>query len=121
MSEDNDFRQLEVKNAFSVLLYLYKSGKVQKTGIYENVSYTSTMPTKLKYLEERGYITMASNKFENNTIHVELTDLGRSIAKKLREIELLISSDHTAFNEISEEGKMPTNHGASSEQRDSVG
>lgn len=85
-----DFRELEVRNALSIILYLHKSGPVQKTDLYKNVSYSSTMPSKLEFLEREGFIKMDRIKFKNNTTYVELTDKGKAVAVHLQKAESAI-------------------------------
>lgn len=89
----SNFRDLELKNALSVLLYLLKAERVKKTEIYDNVSNTSTMKSKLEYLEKEKLIKMERFKFDNNTTFVELTDKGRKIAILMQQAEEIMSGE----------------------------
>lgn len=104
-----DIKELERRNVFSVLAYLYKVGRCKKTDFYNNVSRTNTMASKLDYLELNGLIKLDYRRFENNTTYVELTPVGKSVAKKLLDVqdilsgEMIIDSDpddkHDVFSE----------------------
>jgi DNA-binding PadR family transcriptional regulator len=86
-----DFRNLELKNALSIILYLYRAGRVQKTELYKKVSYTTTMPSKLEFLEKEGFIRTEHLKFKNNTKYIELTEKGIALAIHLQNAEDAIS------------------------------
>jgi DNA-binding MarR family transcriptional regulator len=83
-----------MKNTLSIILYLYKADhSVQKTELYRNISYTSTMPSKLEFLEKEGLIKMKRSTFEKNTTFVELTEKGISIAIHLQNAEKILTED----------------------------
>ena len=89
-SESPQIKGLEDKHIISIIMFLYKNGRVKKSEIYRNVSYTATMVGKIDALEDMGLLTQEQKKYENNTIYIELTERGLSVAKKLLDIESII-------------------------------
>ena len=89
-SESPQIKCLEDKHIISIIMFLFKNGRVKKSEIYRNVSYTATMVGKVDALEAMGLLTQEQKKYENNTIYIELTERGQSVAKKLLDIESII-------------------------------
>jgi len=91
-----DFKNLHIKgmedkHKISILIFLLKNGPSMKSKIYENISTNPRMADKINELVEMSLVTVDQRKFENNAMFVDLTPKGTTVAKKLYEIELVIS------------------------------
>lgn len=95
---------LEEKHSISILLYLLDNGPSMKSRIYKTVSTNPRMPEKLELLEEAGLISMKVDSFCGNRTDVDLTDFGKSVAKQLKIVEIMINEylkhaeEHTETN-----------------------
>lgn len=89
MGGDVDIKKLEKNNMFSIIMYLYRNGRCLKSSLY-SVFNTSLLPQKIDYLIEKGLVSEDRQKFNNNAKYLELTDLGKSIASRIEEIEQLM-------------------------------
>jgi len=69
-----------------MILYILEHGRSKKTDVYDGLP-NSGLAKKLDSLEKAGIVSYDRRRFENNTTFVELTPLGRIIAKKLDYIE----------------------------------
>lgn len=85
---------LEDRHKITILIYLYKEGRKKKKEIYEVIPSNSRRAEKLNELEEQGLILQDKRKFENNVTYVELTELGKLVARKLYEIEMFMSGEN---------------------------
>ena len=81
---------LEDKHKITMLLFLLENAPCKKTDIYEGRP-NSNLKEKLDELAEASLIIFEQKKFENNITTVELTKLGRDVAKKLMDIENLLN------------------------------
>jgi predicted transcriptional regulator len=91
-----DFKNLRIKgmedrHKISILIFLLENGPSMKSRIYENISTNPRMADKIDELAEMGLVTIEQRRFENNAMFVSLTPKGTAVAKRLCEIELLIS------------------------------
>jgi len=103
-------------NSVAVLVYLHRAGGSSKVSyILESIKNYNSIKSAGSRLEEAYLITITEHTGRSGYFLYELTDLGRSVAQHLDAAERVIGGDPP------ECGKMPTNHGASSEQRDQVG
>ena len=102
---------LGVKIKIRMLVSLLKSGPMLKTVLYDCSGHNALNARKLVELEDAGLIAMEVNRFQNNQTTVSLTSIGISVAKKLIEIDHIISG--TSSGEDS-----TTNHGTPSEVLD---
>jgi len=84
-------KRLEDRHKISILIYLLHEGRSKKSEIYSNMPKNSDMASKLTDLQELGLLTLDCRKFENNTTYVELTTLGKSIAKEFQIAEDLMN------------------------------
>lgn len=96
-----------------MLVALLKSGPMLKTVLYDNSGHNALNARKLVELEDAGIISMEVNRFQNNQTTVSLTPIGISVAKKLVEIDHIISGEVPVT-------EPTTNHSASSEVLDSL-
>lgn len=87
-------RGLKTVIKLTILIYLYKEGRKKKKEIYEVIPSNSRRAEKLNELEEQGLILQDKRKFENNVTYVELTELGKLVARKLYEIEMFMSGEN---------------------------
>ncbi len=97
----------------AILLALHENGPMKKTDVYVAVNDRSNNAVKLDELEEDGLITMSRDPFDNNKTTVALTLEGRAVARKLLEIEDILSGELAASG-------AEMDYEPSSEQRDSV-
>ncbi len=104
MERGIDFKELEKNNLFSILMFLYKDGPCIKSALYSKWN-TSSLPLKISYLIELGLISEDQRRFENNTKYIDLTEKGKTVARKIAEMEILMNGLEPA-----EDGK--TNHGS---------
>lgn len=63
---------------------------MKKTDLYLQIPRSNLNAQKLDDLAKVGLVVLVKDRFDNNKTSVELTDLGRSIAKKLQDIEDLM-------------------------------
>lgn len=103
------------KNKIDMILGLYHAGPSNKSVVYSYTKQSNLNPRKLDELESCGIINMTVNRFENNKTTVELTELGMRVARKLIEIDGIISGEIYIDNDDSN-----FNHDTSPEQTDSV-
>lgn len=89
MDSDVDVKELEKNNMFSIIMYLYRNGRCLKSSLYPAFN-TSLLPQKIEYLIEKGLVSEDRQKFNNNAKYLELTNLGKSIACRIEEIEQLM-------------------------------
>jgi len=81
------------KNKIRMIMALYDKGAMKKTDLYEYASRNSLNPRKLDEMEKANLISQNYDRFQNNMTTVSLTDLGRDVARKLRDIEGLMSGE----------------------------
>lgn len=81
---------LEERHMIAILLHLRGSGECTKTELYGAVSSNPRMPEKLDILEDAGLIVQASNE-GSRAVRLGLTDLGRDVAARLAEIDVMLS------------------------------
>lgn len=86
-----EISSLEEAHKISMLIYLYKNGRSKKTDIYSCLPQNANLAKKLSELEDKGLVVLDPRRFENNTTYVELTARGREVARKLVEIEEILS------------------------------
>ena len=83
---------LEERHALRLLLSLYNNGRSQRSSLYSAISKTTTAPMKrVNELISLGLVTetvMESAPFAKN---VELTEEGRKVAKRIAEIDEILS------------------------------
>ena len=73
------------------LLYLFDHGSSKKTDLYENVSRNLATRHRLDAMSEAGLIDV--NRMGNVTLTiVSLTDTGRAVVEKFREIEAIMAA-----------------------------
>lgn len=72
----------------AMLICLYENGQMKKSEVYKCIPPNNRRAQKLDELQESGLIVMDNKKFEMNTTYVQLTDLGKEIAKMLIDVEL---------------------------------
>ena len=73
------------------LLYLFDNGSSKKTDLYENVSRNLATRHRLDAMSEAGLIDV--NRMGNVTLTiVSLTDTGRAVVEKFREIEAIMAA-----------------------------
>ncbi|MDD4222538.1 MAG: hypothetical protein PHF83_05330 [Candidatus Methanomethylophilus sp.] len=106
-------RQLESAKKMAILLALHENGPMKKTDVYIAVNDKSNNSAKLDELENEGLIVMSRDPFDNNKTTVTLTLEGRAVARKLLEIEGVLSGELAASG-------AEMDYEPSSEQRDSV-
>lgn len=94
------------KNKIDMVLALLSKGSLKKTDLYSYTTYNNLNPRKLDELEQDGIVTQTVDRFQNNMTTVALTDLGREVARKLQEIEGLMSGETAP-------GDVMTDYGAS--------
>ncbi len=99
-----DFKELERNNLFSILIYLYRNGRCLKSSLYD-VSKTNTLPQKISFLIENGFIIEDHRRFENNSKYIELTEKGLKVARRISDIEDIINDRDTEADQL--------NHGPS--------
>ena len=75
-------------HAIPILMHLSDNGPCSRTEIYRTVGRNANMPKKLIMLEDAGLIRM---DVVGNAGLLSLTDTGRKVARKLRDIESLLS------------------------------
>ena len=92
--KNSSIKVLEDKHKISILLYLYENGRKKKSDIYKNISTNANMALKLEELANQNLITLDYRRFENNVTYVELTELGKLVAKKLEEIAVFMSDEN---------------------------
>ena len=81
---------LEDKHKITMVLILFNSGKMLKSQLYDQLpTKNSNGGKKLDDLMGIG-IVVFDRRNKNNATYVELTDLGRNVAKKLTEIDYLM-------------------------------
>lgn len=80
---------LESKYIMSLILYLDRMSPTVKSDIYNDVSRSATMPGKIDTLEKLGLIQVYRTAHTNTNV-VVITDKGRSVAGKIRELVELI-------------------------------
>ena len=93
-----DFKNLHIKgmedrHKISILIFLYMNGGSMKSKIYENISTNPRMADKIDELTKMDLLAIDHRRFEKNTTFISLTPKGIVVAKKLYEIELLISGE----------------------------
>jgi len=97
-------------NKIRMIFVLYEFGSMKKTDLYAQVKSGNLNARKLDELEQVGVVTMTTDRFQNNLTIVELTDLGRAIARKLTDINLIMSGEivtsdaETDYDPPSEQG-----------------
>lgn len=93
-----------------ILIILLERGPMKKTDVYRAVGDKSNKATKLDELEVEGLVRMTTDRYDNNKTTVELTVLGRAIAQKLTDINLIMSGEivssdaETDYDPPNEEG-----------------
>ena len=98
------------KIKINMILALYSFGALKKTELYIRAGRSNINARKLDELEQVGVVTMTTDRFQNNLTIVELTDLGRAIARKLTDINLIMSGEivssdaETDYDPPSEQG-----------------
>ena len=81
---------LEDKHKITMILILFNKGKMLKSQLYDQLpTKNSNGGKKLDDLMDIG-IVVFDRRNKNNATYVELTGLGRNVAKKLMEIDDLI-------------------------------
>lgn len=101
------------RNKIDMIIALFSKGSMKKTDLYAFTTNNNLNSRKLDELEKDGIVTQTLDRFRNNMTTVSLTDLGREVARRLKEIEGLMSGNISA-------GDGMTDYDAPSEQRDSV-
>lgn len=81
---------LEERHMISIILHLYRNEGCTKTELYQSVSQNPRMPTKLDTLESAGLLKQDAPD-GSRAVRITLTDLGRSVASKLAEIDAMMS------------------------------
>jgi len=104
-------RLLESAKKMAYLLELYEKGPMKKTDVYIAVNDKSNNSAKLDELEKEGLISMSRDPFDNNKTTVSLTDLGRDVARKLKDIEGLMSGELLPGDDTTDYGASPDEGG----------
>lgn len=92
------------------MILALQSGPLKKTELYSKAGRSNINSRKLDELEKDGIVTQTLDRFRNNMTTVSLTDLGREVARRLKEIEGLMSGNISAgdgmtdYDAPSEEG-----------------
>jgi len=77
----------ERKHLMETLLFIYDcGGKTTRMALYNNVANDASMPEKLEILEGFGLIRQVEERV-TRTMHIELSDHGHEVAKKLTDID----------------------------------
>ena len=101
------------RNKMDMIIGLYHAGPLKKTAVYAFTTNNNLNARKLDELEENRLIVMSRDPFDNNKTTVTLTLEGRAVARKLLEIEGILSGELAASG-------AEMDYEPSSEQRDSV-
>lgn len=78
-------QRLEGKHMLSLILYLDKMAPVIKTDVYNDVSRSSSMLTRISDLEAMGIIKIYTTGRTNNKV-VTMTDKGKEVAMMIRKM-----------------------------------
>ena len=81
------FKSLDEKYAKSILLYLLKKGEVLQKDLSHIVRNLRSLKQILDSLEADGLITITEKIIGRRAYYISLTDKGRAVAEKLREVE----------------------------------
>ena len=81
------------KNKIRMILALYRKGPMKKTALYEYASNNSNNARKIDDLADSYIVSLDYNRFDNNSTIVRLTPLGDQVARKLQDIEALMSGE----------------------------
>jgi len=76
---------IESKYMLSLILYLDRTSPTVKSDIYNDVSRSATMPGKIDALIDMGLIQVYRTAHTNTNV-VVITDKGRKVAEKIREL-----------------------------------
>ncbi|MFP3257405.1 MAG: winged helix DNA-binding protein [Candidatus Nanopusillus acidilobi] len=93
---------LKKKNAARILVKLL-SGNVKMTDLKSIVSSYETLRYLIRDLEDLGYVKRREELKDRRIIYVELTEKGRVIAEKLKDIEGSLQEKEEPIAEISKE------------------
>ena len=93
---------LKKKNAARILVKLL-SGNVKMTDLKSIVSSYETLRYLIRDLEDLGYVKRREELKDRRIIYVELTEKGRVIAEKLKDIEGSLEEKEEPIAEISKE------------------
>lgn len=91
MTTEHLIQMLADTHIIPMLLFLYENGPSTKTEVYKAVGRSANMPAKIDRLRGAGLVTV---EVVGISEVVGLTDLGRSIADLLTEINSMMMS-HT--------------------------
>ena len=100
-------------NKIRMVLVLEREGTLKKTDLYSKIKANNANAAKLEELKTEGLIVMTTDTFANNITMVSLTLEGRAVARKLLEIEGILSGELAASGAEMDYEPSPT-------QRDSV-
>lgn len=98
------------RNKIDMIIALFSKGSMKKTDLYAFTTNNNLNSRKLDELEKDGIVIQTLDRFRNNMTTVSLTDLGREVARRLKEIEGLMSGNISAgdgmtdYDAPSEEG-----------------
>ena len=73
-------------------MFLDEFGDCIKSQLYGSVSKTSSMPRRLDAMEAAGLIVQTGYRGSNVRV-LSLTDLGRDVARRLRDIKSVMSPE----------------------------
>ena len=100
-------------NKIRLILVLEREGTLKKTDLYSRIRANNANARKLEELEREGIVEMTTDVFAKNMTNISLTPEGHAVAKKLLDIENILSGEEPLEGDSMD-------YDAPSQERDSV-
>ena len=84
-------KALDGKYSMSAMLFILQKGQCLKKDLYSVVTSPNTLDKLLHILQDAGLITMKEEMQDRRTYLISLSATGRRVAKKLKDIDGLLS------------------------------
>lgn len=91
-TDKSTVESIESKYILSLILYLDRMSPTVKSDIYSDISRSATMPDKIETLHKLGLIQIYKTAHTNTNV-VVITDKGRRVADKIRELVDVIEAE----------------------------
>ena len=101
--EKTDKEVLSEKYAITILKYIYDRGSVKKYDLLEVIKSSWSLDKILNKLEKAGFIEIKEQIMGRRVYYITLTEKGRVIAEKLKDIEGSLEEKEKPIAEISKE------------------
>ena len=93
-------KALDAKYSMPAMLFILQNGQCFKKDLYSVVTSPNTLDKLLDILQDAGLITMKEEMKGRRTYLISLSATGRRVAKKLKEIDGLLSKQTEVRREL---------------------